>query len=67
MTWQLIAFVALVAASCMVYTSAVFILGLAVGVRHGWESGFKSGWESASANQVDQARIATLDRQTNQE
>lgn len=60
MSWETVAFVALVAAGHATYTTAVFLVGLSIGIAKGRSGAFKRGWESASANQVDRERVASL-------
>jgi hypothetical protein len=61
LTWDVVSFVALVVMCHMVYTVAVGLIGFAIGLAKGSRASFKKGWDAASANQVDLARVKTLD------
>jgi hypothetical protein len=61
MSWETVAFIAIVVAGHATYTTAVFLVGLSIGIARGHDKAFRQGWDAASANQVDQARVASLD------
>lgn len=52
MTWDTVAFVALICVGQAVYTAGVFLAGLSIGLARGWSRGFKRGWDAGAGNAI---------------
>lgn len=52
MTWDTVAFVALICVGQAVYTAGVFLAGLSIGLARGWSRGFRRGWDAGAGNAV---------------